>query len=180
MRTQAFTLGPRTLHPQTFNSRVAVLFAGLLGFLIGIGCDNAQETEHDAPRDVEVVADSSADGEATAGDTAAADVADTAQGDAAAADVADIAAPGDSDDGAAADARECPPGAQIEGCPCTKPVLGMDYGCCLGMNWGLTCTVYQGKYAWGVTWDCCTKEAPYCGDKPPSGKDALCDSKTFP
>lgn len=166
MRTQGFALSSGTLRAGVFGFQARVWFAGLLGAFVGIGCDNAQETERDAPRDVEGAADSAADGEVTAGDTAAVDVADTAQGD--------------SGDAAAADTKACPPGAQIEGCPCTKPVLGQNYGCCLGINWGLTCSMYQGAYVWGVTWDCCTKEAPYCGDKPPSGKNDLCNAKYLP
>lgn len=167
MCTQGFTLGPRTLHAQTFNSRVGVLVAGLLALLVGIGCENAQDAEHDAPRDVEVAVDSAADGEVTAGDTAAADVAD--------------AAPGDSGDAAAADAKECPPGKQIKGCPCQ--VAGK--GCCLTIGSGLNCSLKgpdkNSPLVWTETADCCMDYALHCSNPPPdSGQDPLCDSKIVP
>jgi hypothetical protein len=167
MRTQGFALSSGTLRAGVFGFQARVWFAGLLGAFVGIGCDNAQETEHDAPRDVEGAADSAADGEVTAGDTAAVDVADTAQGD--------------SDDAAVADAKDCPPGAQIEGCPCQ--VAGK--GCCLTIGSGLNCShTGPGKnlpLVWVRTADCCMHYALHCSNPPPdSGQDPLCLSKSLP
>ena len=164
MCTQGFALISGTLHAQVFKSQVGVLFAAVLALLVGIGCENAQETEHDAPRDVEQTADAGDGGGAA--DGAAGDSSDTIIGD--------------TVDVATGDTKICPEGKQIEGCPCKNQLPGQRFGCCFGPNVGLACENGLGSYAWTRIADCCTTEAPYCGDKPPSGKDALCDSKTFP
>lgn len=138
--------------------------ASLLTALLACSCTDPAPTEHDASRDVEQTADAGDGG--GVGDGTAADASDTIIGD--------------TVDVGTADAKSCPEGKQIEGCPCKNQLPGQRFGCCFGPNVGLACENGLGSYAWTRIADCCTQEAPYCGDKPPSGKDALCDSKAFP
>lgn len=144
---------------------VGVLAAALLAW----GCEAPGGDDHAAPRDVEAAPD--------VADTAdAVEMVDGVDGQG---DGSDIVA---GDDGGPVDVevKNCPPGTQIEGCPCVKQTWNKDYGCCLGINRGLTCSGPKGAEAWGVVYDCCTKEEPYCGYPRPSGWDPLCLSKPLP
>lgn len=150
----------------------AASWAGVLvAALVAWGCEAPGGDDHAAPRDVEETPDVAQDADTAEGDTAVAEVADAAPGDTAEVDVALV-------DGA--DAKNCPPGTQIEGCPCVKQTWNKDYGCCLGINRGLACEGPKGAEHWSMIYDCCTTEEPYCGYPRPSGKDPLCLSKPLP
>lgn len=151
----------------------AAAWAGVLAApLLAWGCEATGGDDHAAPRDVEAALDVAQDVDTADVDAAVGQVADAAPGDAAEVDVALV-------DGA--DAKNCPPGTQIKGCPCVKPPWHEDYGCCLAIGAGLSCEGPKGAELWYEIGDCCTEEEPHCGStKPSSGFAPLCLSKPLP